>query len=327
MALIVQKFGGTSLADLSLIESAALKVKKALSGGDQVIVVVSAMAGVTNELVNKCYNISDLQSDSQKMEYDSLISNGENISCALMALALQKHGVESRSFQGWQVPIVTSGELNHARISSIGIAQIHRSIKARVTPVIAGFQGVDTENRITTIGRGGSDTSAVAIAAAVAADRCEIYTDVEGVFTADPRIVKDAKKIDYITYEDMVQISQKGAKVLHPEAADIAARNHMPITIFSSFKEGSGTIISHAKKKQRQATISHLSNMSEKKSRVSIIGPDINLYKEAISCMVKSYDDFTELESSITILVDLEDAEDIVKQLHQYITQERECLI
>ena len=204
MARIVQKFGGTSVADLDRIRTAALRVKQEYDQGNEVAVVVSAMAGVTNQLVDWTVKISPLH---DAREYDAVVASGEQVTSGLMALALQQLGIDARSWLGWQIPIRTDGAHGKARIEAIETDEMNRRMKARQVPVVAGFQGLGPDNRITTLGRGGSDTSAVALAAALHADRCDIFTDVDGVYTTDPRIVAKARKLDKITYEEMLEMA------------------------------------------------------------------------------------------------------------------------
>lgn len=211
MARIVQKFGGTSVADLDRIRNAALRVKRAVDAGDQVAVVVSAMAGETNRLVDLVRQASPMH---DAREYDAIVASGEQVTSGLMAIVLQTMGIQARSFQGWQIPLKTDGAHSRARIMDIDTALMRQRMDEGVVAVCAGFQGVSDMGRITTLGRGGSDTSAVALAAALQADRCDIFTDVDGVYTCDPRIVTRARKLDRITYEEMLEMASQGAKVL-----------------------------------------------------------------------------------------------------------------
>jgi aspartate kinase len=238
MALIVQKFGGTSVGDISRIQSAALKVKAELDIGNHVAVVVSAMSGVTNQLVEYCRN---LVPHYDTREYDAVISSGEQVTSGLMALALQSHGIKSRSYQGWQVPIITDEVHSKARIRRIAGDSIKPRIMAGEVPVVSGFQGVSEDGRITTLGRGGSDTSAVALAAALGADRCDIYTDVDGVYTTDPRIVPRARKLTRVTYEEMLEMASLGAKVLQTRSVEMAMRHGVKVQVLSSFADAIGS--------------------------------------------------------------------------------------
>ncbi len=238
MALIVAKFGGTSVADIERIERAAEKIVKESQNGNKVVVVVSAMSGVTNQLVGYCDAISSMY---DLREYDAVVSSGEQVTAGLMALALQKRGVSARSWLGWQIPIRTNNVHGKARIESIDTEELHKRLDDSEVVVVPGFQGVTDLNRISTLGRGGSDTSAVALAAALKADRCDIYTDVSGVYTADPRIVPKAQKIQKIAYEEMLELASLGSKVLQTRSVEMGAKNGVPIQVLSSFDEEVGS--------------------------------------------------------------------------------------
>ena len=241
MARIVMKFGGTSVADLDRIRNVAARVKREVDAGHQVAVVVSAMSGVTNQLVKWCQDLSALH---DAREYDTVVATGEQVTTGLTAIALQAIGVDARSWQGWQVPIITDQAHGKARVESIdGAALIERMEQGQV-PVIAGFQGIDPKrNRITTLGRGGSDLSAVAIAAAVKADRCDIYTDVDGVYTTDPRIVPRARKLERISYEEMLELASVGAKVLQTRSVELAMKQRVRVQVLSSFEDKPGSLV------------------------------------------------------------------------------------
>jgi aspartate kinase len=240
MARIVQKFGGTSVADLDRIRAVARRVKAEVDAGHQVAVVVSAMAGATNQLVGWVNGISPLHDAT---EYDAVVATGEQVTVGLTALALQEIGVAARSWTGWQVPIRTDDVHGKARIESIdGAALLARMAEGEV-PVVAGFQGIAADGRITTLGRGGSDISAVALAAAIAADRCDIYTDVDGVYTSDPRIVAKARKLDKITYEEMLEMASLGAKVLQTRSVELAMKERVRLQVLSSFTDATGTLV------------------------------------------------------------------------------------
>lgn len=238
--IIVQKFGGTSVADINRIQNVADLVCKEKKSGHHVVVVVSAMSGVTDELVKKVHQISGIDNKSAKQEYDVAVSVGEQISASLLALTLQKKGYKSRSWLSWQLPIISDDNFNKAEIISINKEKIMNALAKDEIPVITGFQAV-CEERVTTIGRGGSDTTAVAIAAALSAKRCDIYTDVNGIFTADPNIVKDAKKLDSISYKEMLELSSLGAKVLNTKSVELAMEHKVPLRVLSSFQKDSGT--------------------------------------------------------------------------------------
>jgi len=238
MGLLVLKFGGTSVANIPAIENAANKVLAEIRNGHKVAVIVSAMSGVTNQLVAYCSEISQI---FDQCEYDAVVASGEQVTSGLMALTLQKLGVSARSWQGWQVPITTDEVHGKARIQSIDAAKLKDSIMKGHVAVIAGFQGIAPDGRVATLGRGGSDTSAVAVAAALDADRCDIYTDVDGVYTADPRIVNRAKKINKIGYEEMLELASVGSKVLQTRSVELAMKERVPVQVLSSFEAAAGS--------------------------------------------------------------------------------------
>jgi len=240
MAKIVMKFGGTSVADTDRILHVANIVKKKYEENNQIAVVVSAMAGVTNDLIQKSKKISD---DFPSDEYDALVSSGEQVTSTLLAAALQKLGINSRSWLGWQIPIVTEGDYKISRIISVNSKVLNNSMDQGMVPIIPGFQGLSKDNRITTIGRGGSDASAVAIAKCLNADFCEIYTDVEGVYTTNPAIEPKAKKIEKISYEEMLEMATLGAKVMQSSSVQKAMINDVDIYVKSTFSNNSGTEI------------------------------------------------------------------------------------
>jgi aspartate kinase len=232
MARIVMKFGGTSMAGIERIRSVAARVKREVDAGNQVAVVVSAMAGDTDRLVNFCREASSLY---DPREYDVVVSSGEQVTSGLLAIALQAIGVPARSWLGWQLPIHTSDAHASARIEDIDMAALDAALLSGEVAVIPGFQGVDDANRVTTLGRGGSDTSAVAVAAAMKAERCDIYTDVDGVYTTDPRIVPRARKLKRVTYEEMLELASVGAKVLQTRSVGLAMKENVRVQVLSSF--------------------------------------------------------------------------------------------
>ncbi len=240
MARIVMKFGGTSVADLDRIRNVAARVKREVDAGHEVAVVVSAMAGTTNQLVGWCSALSPMH---DAREYDAVVATGEQVTAGLLAIALQNLGVEARSWMGWQIAIDTDGQHGKARIQGIEGDELIQRMKLGQTPVVAGFQGIGPDNRITTLGRGGSDTSAVALAAALQADRCDIYTDVDGVYTTDPRIVARAKKLQKITYEEMLELASVGAKVLQTRSVELAMKEKVRVQVLSSFTDTPGTLV------------------------------------------------------------------------------------
>ena len=235
--IIVQKFGGTSVATIDAIKLAASKVIAANNDGYAPIVVVSAMAGVTNQLVSYCAALSDLCNKDSISEYDTALSSGEIITSALMALTLQQMGYKARSMLGWQIPINTNEAFSNALISEIKSDELLDLVNSGIIPIIAGFQGVTSSGRITTLGRGGSDTTAAAIAACTNASYCDIYTDVEGVFSTDPRLVKNAKRLQQISYEEMLEFASMGAKVLHSRSVQIAMRYNILLRVISTFSD------------------------------------------------------------------------------------------
>jgi len=235
MARIVMKFGGTSVADLDRIRNVAARVKREVEAGNEVAVVVSAMAGVTNQLVAWCQSLSPLH---DAREYDTVVATGEQVTAGLTAIALQELGVEARSWLGWQIPLKTDGAHGKARIDSIVAADLIARMGRGQVAVVAGFQGIAPDGRVTTLGRGGSDTSAVALAAALRADRCDIYTDVDGVYTTDPRIVAKARKLGKIAYEEMLELASVGAKVLQTRSVELAMKERVRVQVLSSFDGG-----------------------------------------------------------------------------------------
>ena len=238
VARIVQKFGGTSVADIDRINNVARKIKAEVDRGHQVAVVVSAMAGATNRLVELCSAINPL---FDAREYDTVVASGEQVSAGLTALALQTLGVPARSWLGWQLPIRTDDVHAKARIMSIETGEIVRRMEAGEVPIVSGFQGITAENRLATLGRGAGDLSAVAMAAALKADRCDVYTDVEGVYTTDPRIVAKARKLAKITYEEMLELASQGAKVLQTRSVELAMNHRVRVQVLSSFSDKPGS--------------------------------------------------------------------------------------
>lgn len=268
MALIVHKYGGTSLADLDRINVVADRVKAAADAGDRIAVVVSAMAGVTDRLVSWVRATGPLH---DAREYDTVAASGEQVTAGLLALALQSRGVAARSWLGWQLPIRTDGGHGQARIEVIETGELRRRIERREIPVVAGFQGIGPLGRITTLGRGGTDTSAVALAAALGADRCDIFTDVEGVFTADPRIVATARKLTKITYEEMLELASLGAKVLQTRAVELAMKRRVPLQVSSSFTDAAGTFVVDEDEIVEQERVSGIA-YSRDEAKITVVG-------------------------------------------------------
>ena len=240
MARIVQKFGGTSVADLDRIRLVAQRVKGEVDAGNQVAVVVSAMSGTTNQLVEWA---TDIGSVHDAREYDVIVATGEQVTVGLLAIALQNIGVDARSWLGWQIALQTDDIHSSARIRGINVARIENRLTQGQVAVVAGFQGISPGGRVTTLGRGGSDTSAVALAAALNADRCDIYTDVDGVYTTDPRIMPKARKLDQITFEEMLEMASAGAKVLQTRSVAMAMRHKVHLQVLSSFSDEPGTLV------------------------------------------------------------------------------------
>lgn len=243
MAIIVQKFGGTSVGDIPRIRNVAERVRKEVEAGHKVAVIVSAMAGVTDQLVGYVREVSSLSTNEEWADYDAVVSSGEQITSGLLALTLSSQGIPARSFTGWQLPMRTDNAHGKARIEEIGTEALYACFKAGKVAVIAGFQGIAHDNRVSTLGRGGSDTSAVAIAAALKAERCDIYTDVDGVYTADPRIVNKARKLPRVAYEEMLELASQGSKVLQTRSVAMAMNHGVKVQVLSSFKDVPGTLL------------------------------------------------------------------------------------
>ncbi|MBC7520642.1 MAG: aspartate kinase, partial [Sandarakinorhabdus sp.] len=240
MARIVMKFGGTSMAGTERIRGVAARVKREVDAGNEVAVVVSAMAGETDRLVGFCREASAM---ADPCEYDVVVAAGEQVTAGLLAIALQSAGVPARSWLGWQLPVHSSDAHGTARIEGIETAALLAAMAKGEVGVVPGFQGLSDDNRITTLGRGGSDTSAVALAAALKADRCDIYTDVDGVYTTDPRIVPRARKLARITYEEMLELASVGAKVLQTRSVELAMKEKVRVQVLSSFSDAPGTLV------------------------------------------------------------------------------------
>ena len=270
MARIVMKFGGTSVADPERILNVARRVKAEIDRGNQAAVVVSAMAGATDQLVAWCRQIAPLY---DPREYDIVVATGEQVSIGLLAIALQQLGVKARSWTGWQIPVRTDAAHGKARIEGIDTAELLRRIQAGEVPVVAGFQGLGSDNRVTTLGRGGSDTSAVALAAALEAERCDIYTDVDGVYTADPRIVAKARKLDKITYEEMLELASLGAKVLQTRSVEMAMKHRVRVQVLSSFSDKPGTLVCDEDEIVEKELVSGIA-FSRDEAKVTLVGVD-----------------------------------------------------
>ena len=271
MALLVHKYGGTSVGSPERIIAVAEKVMAAREQGHSVVVVVSAMSGETNRLLALADAVSDMP---VPRELDVLLSTGEQVTIALLSMALEQRGCAARSYTGGQVHIRTDSVHNKARIREIDDKRIHADLGAGRVVVVAGFQGIDDKGNITTLGRGGSDTTAVALAAALKADECQIYTDVDGVYTTDPRVVPEARRLDRITFEEMLEMASLGSKVLQIRSVSFAGRSNVPLRVLSSFEEGNGTLITYEDDKMEQALISGIA-FNRDEAKLTIIGvPD-----------------------------------------------------
>jgi len=272
MALLVKKFGGTSLGTLERINHAADLVAVARQAGHDVVVIVSAMSGETDKLIRLA---NDMSESPDVREYAALVSTGEQVSMALMAMALITRGIAARSYTGAQARILTCNQFKKARIQSIDTQPIRDDLKHGKVVVIAGFQGVDQDGSITTLGRGGSDTTAVAIASALQADECQIYTDVDGVYTTDPRVVPNAKRLDRVTFEEMLELASLGAKVLQIRAVEFAGKFKIPLRVLSSSQEGPGTLITYQRSDNMESPLVTGIAFSRNEAKISIIGiPD-----------------------------------------------------
>jgi aspartate kinase len=271
MSLIVQKYGGTSVGSVERIQEVAKKIIKFQKEGHELVVVLSAMSGETNRLLALANELND---NPHGRELDMLLSTGEQVTIALLCMALEQQGVHAISYTGSQVKILTDNTHNKARIMAIDDVKIRKALDARQIVIVAGFQGCDEEGNITTLGRGGSDTTAVALAAALKADECQIYTDVDGVYTTDPRVVSEARRLDHITFEEMLEMASLGAKVLQIRAVEFASKYNVPLRVLSSFTEGGGTLISVEDPKMEQALISGIA-FNRDEAKLTVLGvPD-----------------------------------------------------
>ena len=252
MSLIVQKYGGTSVGTVDRIKAVAEKVASGHRAGNQIVVAVSAMSGETNRLIGLAREVQD---EPNLREMDVLVSTGEQVTIALLCMALQEEGIEARSYTGGQVRILTDNAHGKARIQEIDAHRIHSDLDAGRVVVVAGFQGADEAGNITTLGRGGSDTTAVALAAALKADECQIYTDVDGVYTTDPRVVDGARRLDQITFEEMLEMASQGSKILQIRSVEFAGKYNVPLRVMSSFEEGPGTLISLEEDEQMEKPV------------------------------------------------------------------------
>lgn len=273
MALLVQKFGGTSVGTVERIEAVADKIKSFRDKGDDIVVVVSAMSGETNRLIGLA---SDVMEEPTPREMDVLVSTGEQVTIALLSMALNKRGCEARSYTGGQVRITTDNTHTKARIVDIDDGKMRKDLDAGRVIVVAGFQGMDEYGNITTLGRGGSDTTAVALAAALKADECQIYTDVDGVYTTDPRVIDSARRLEEITFEEMIEMASLGSKVLQIRAVEFAGKYNVPLRVLSSFKDGPGTLISIDKEDGMEQPLVSGIAFNRDEAKLTLVGvPDI----------------------------------------------------
>ena len=271
MALLVHKYGGTSVGNIQRIQRVADKVAKAKAEGHDLVVVLSAMSGETDRLLKLAHEMTTVPDER---ELDMLLSTGERVTIALLAMALRGRGIDAQSFTGRQVGIITDSAHTKARIARVAADRIKEALKKGVIPVVAGFQGINEQSDVTTLGRGGSDLTAVALAAALKADRCIIYTDVDGVYTADPNIVPTARRLDKISYEEMLELASLGAKVLQSRSVEFAAKFNVPVEVQSSFTEGKGTLVVKEDADMERVTVSGVTG-DRNQAKVTIVGvPD-----------------------------------------------------
>ena len=273
MALVVQKYGGTSVGDVERIQGVAERVLRYKKAGHDVVVVVSAMSGETNRLLSMGQQIAAAKPNAR--ELDVLLSSGEQVTIALLSMALAELGIKAKSFLGDQIEVRTDSLHGKARIEHIDTQKLMHELEQGTVPVVAGFQGVNAAGDITTLGRGGSDTSAVALAAVLNADECEICTDVDGVYTADPRIIKNARRLGQVTFEEMLELASLGSKVLHPRSVEFAGRYKVPLRVLSTFQDGPGTLITMEMDNMEQAIVSGIAHALDE-AKITVAGvPDI----------------------------------------------------
>lgn len=272
MALLVQKFGGSSVANIERIQNVARRIKASKEAGNQLVVVLSAMSGATDKLIDLAHQLSN---DPPEREMDALVSTGEQVSISLLSIALAELGIKAKSYTGNQAKIITDHFHTKARIKHIDPCSIKEDLEKDYVVVVAGFQGVTEEGAVTTLGRGGSDTTAVALAATLKADECQIYTDVNGVYTTDPRIEPKAKKLDKIAYEEMLELASLGSKVLQIRSVELAAKNRVPLRVLSSMEEGTGTLITTEKEIDMESAIISGIATNKNEAQITVLGvPD-----------------------------------------------------
>jgi len=271
MALVVQKYGGTSVGTTDRIKNVAKRIIKTYEAGNEVVVVVSAMSGETNKLVALANEMVDIPDNR---EYDVVVATGEQVTIGLLSMYLKSLGYKAKSYQGWQVPIITDSTFAKARIESIDDSKIQADLKAGNIVVVAGFQGVDKDGNVTTLGRGGSDTSAVALAAALKADVCEIYTDVDGVYTTDPNVCKDARKVEKVSYDEMLELASLGAKVLQIRSVEFAKKYDVDVHVRSSLNDNTGTMVTREDKDMEGILVSGVA-YDKNEAKIAVLGvPD-----------------------------------------------------
>ena len=333
MGIIVQKFGGTSVGSIEKIFNVANKVIREVELGNKVVVVVSAMSGETDRLINLAYQVKE--NCIEDREYDVIISTGEQVTIGLLALALKKLNYKAKSFLGFQIPIVTDNVFSKARITDINSDNILNALKDVDIAVVAGFQGIDKDNNITTLGRGGSDTSAVAIAAAINADRCDIYTDVDGIYTTDPNICGNARKLDKISYDEMLELASLGAKVLQIRSVEFAQKYNVKLQVRSSFNDNPGTIV--CKEENMESPLVTGIAYDKNQAKISIINvpdkpgvaakiftaiSDNNINVDMIVQNISEEDNCTDLTFTVT-KVDYDKALEISKKIAKEIDAEK----
>ena len=323
MNLVTMKFGGTSLANTKLMNNAVAKVLKEISLDNKVLIVVSAMAGVTDHLVNLVHEITELTTTDNMAEYANVITTGEQVSAGIFALLLQQAGIKARSWLGWQAGVITDNNLTDGNVLELKCEQIYKSFKQGYqVAVVAGFQGITLDNRLSTLGRGGSDTTAIILAGALNAKRCDIYTDVDGIFTADPRIVDKAKKLDQINYDEMIAFAHAGAKILQAKSIEWAKYYKVKLQVLSSFTTNPGTFVFETNKTHQITGIALTNDSSNLDiAKISIIGTNIDINSELNAIIENSVDQvdiLTKQTSSmmLSFIVKDECKFTLIKQLH-----------
>ena len=328
MARYVLKFGGTSVANVTRLQHVAHTIKKQADAGHELVIVVSAMAGITNELVEYAHSLCP---DKLSPEHDVVLSSGEQVTSGLLALALSQLGFQSRSYLAWQIPIQTNDTPSQARITDISTSRLEECLEQKRIPIVAGFQGVNPQGRLTTLGRGGSDTTAVALAAALKADRCDIYTDVDGVYNADPRLVADARKLPRITYAEMFEMAAQGAKVLQARSVELAMKHNVKLRVLSSFVEAEGTDIVKERENVESTLVSGIAhsqndvritikNIPNQPMNIAAIFASLAENSIPIDMIVQNGGTQETVDLTFTLLhVNLERAQHVLKEVHKSI--------